>query len=436
MLDQSGCNQRLGCRQFAFLVDLIAPDVVGIPSHRRRERNRISYDQPKRPLGIALGIRCAKSHLVCSRLCRRTRNIPCRGIQRDALREALRRVSHRSHASHWHMIDHGTSRPHAENGRAIDPRRIRRWRRKDGSTIVWRSRRSTLRHQRGFADGAITGLGTRSRAFLNRLRRSPIPVVNVVRDVYLALPSVVSDNRAIGRVGAEYLAQRGFRHFAFVGIELPWSLQRRDGFEQALASAGIAPACNMQLRLYDFEYASKVRATRVLTRWVKKLQDKTAVMCASDFIGRAMLAACETAKVPVPDKIAVLGVDNFALECQLSTVPMSSVAQDFARQGFEAAVLLDRLMHQPRIRPKLSILVPPGRVFVRTSTDVFAFEDPLIVNALRIIQSRAATELTMKELLSEVPLSRKWLDHRFKAAVGRTPSDEIRRAAWKACAIC
>lgn len=33
----------------------------------------------------------------------------------------------------------------------------------------------------------------------------------------------------------------------------------------------------------------------------------------------------------------------------------------------------------------------------------------------------------MKELLAQVPLSRKWLDHRFKQTVGHTPSEEIRR---------
>ncbi|HEY4328324.1 MAG TPA: substrate-binding domain-containing protein [Phycisphaerae bacterium] len=280
---------------------------------------------------------------------------------------------------------------------------------------------------RGFADGAVISVGTRSRALLDRLRTSSIPVVNVIRDVLPALPSVVSDNHAIGREGAAYFIQRGFRHFAFVGIQLPWSQERHEGFANALASPGSRSIRQIQLRLSDFEYASKLRAIRLLKKWVRTLPVRTAVMCASDFIGRALLAACESANVRVPESIAVLGVDNFALECQLSTVPMSSLAQDFARQGFEAAALLDRLIQQPHARPNVPILVPPGRIFVRTSTDVFAFEDPVIVTALRIIHERAATGLTMKELLAEIPMSRKWFDHRFKAIVGRTPSDEIRR---------
>jgi LacI family transcriptional regulator len=64
---------------------------------------------------------------------------------------------------------------------------------------------------------------------------------------------------------------------------------------------------------------------------------------------------------------------------------------------------------------------------VRKSSDVLAFEDPVIVSALRIIHDRAASGISMKELLAKMPLSRKWLDHRFKQVVGHTPSEEIRR---------
>jgi LacI family transcriptional regulator len=33
----------------------------------------------------------------------------------------------------------------------------------------------------------------------------------------------------------------------------------------------------------------------------------------------------------------------------------------------------------------------------------------------------------MRELLGRIPLSRKWLDQRFKQVVGHTPTEEIRR---------
>jgi LacI family transcriptional regulator len=221
--------------------------------------------------------------------------------------------------------------------------------------------------------------------------------------------------------------QRGFRQFAFVGIEMPWSKQRCAGFTDALRAAGLPPPTHTQLHLTDFEYASKVRATQFFRRWVRKLPRKTAIMCASDFIARALLVACEAQGVAVPGDLAVLGVDNFASECQLAQSPLSSVAQDFLRIGFEAAALLDRLIANPRARPKESVLIPPGRIHVRTSTDILAFEDPVVVAALEFIHEHAATGISVKELLARVPLSRKWLDHRFKRVVGHTPAEEIRR---------
>ncbi len=280
---------------------------------------------------------------------------------------------------------------------------------------------------RHFADGAITGLGPGSRGIIERLRRTPIPVVNVIRDLHPLLPSVLSDNAAIGRAGAAYLLRRGFRHFGFVGIETPWSKQRGAGFAEALAARGLAPV-HAALHLTDFEYASKVRATQFLRRWLRTLPRKIAVMGASDFIARTLLLACEAQGVAVPGEVAVLGVDNFASECQLAQMPLSSVAQDFVRIGFEGAALLDRLITNPRgAKPKAPLLVPPGRLHVRTSTDVLAFEDPVVVAALGVIHEHAATGISMKELLARVPLSRKWLDHRFKQIVGHTPSEEIRR---------
>jgi LacI family transcriptional regulator len=280
--------------------------------------------------------------------------------------------------------------------------------------------------QRSYADGAITGIGTRSRALITYLRRTRTPAVNVVRDLTPVLPSVLSDNRALGAAGARYFRQRGFRHFAFAGVELPWSLQRQEGFFQNLGAPHPARH-KLQLRLSDFQHSSKVRAQSLLRRWLGTLPDKTAVLCACDFIARHLVTVCQARDIRVPENIAILGIDNFPGECQMGPIAISSVAQDFQRIGYEAAGLLDQIMSDRKFRPPAPILVPPGRLHVRTSTDVLAFEDPMIVEVLKLIHQNAPSGITMKELLVQVPLSRKWLDIRFKEAVGHTPSEEIRR---------
>ena len=107
---------------------------------------------------------------------------------------------------------------------------------------------------RKLIDGAITALGPRSRGLIHRLRRSGTPVVNILRDLHPLLPSVLSDNRAIGREGAIYLRQRGFRQFAFLGVDTPWSRERCAGFTEALRAAGLPPPLPVkQLPMGDFE---------------------------------------------------------------------------------------------------------------------------------------------------------------------------------------
>ena len=67
-------------------------------------------------------------------------------------------------------------------------------------------------------------------------------------------------------------------------------------------------------------------------------------MAAYDIRGRQVLDVCRELDVRVPDEVAVIGVDNDELVCELADPPLSSVIPDtrIARTGYEAARLLDR----------------------------------------------------------------------------------------------
>jgi LacI family transcriptional regulator len=139
------------------------------------------------------------------------------------------------------------------------------------------------------------------------------------------------------------------------------------------------------------------------------------------------LDAAQSEGIDVPGEAAILGVDNFHTICELSPVPLSSIAQDFCGMGYAAARQLDAAMENKKFRADGPVLMAPGRLVVRTSTDVLAFSDPVVVATLNLIHQHAAAGISMKQILREVPLSRKWLDQRFKTVVGHTPSREIRR---------
>jgi LacI family transcriptional regulator len=279
----------------------------------------------------------------------------------------------------------------------------------------------------GGADGAITHVSPRLRNRTRQIRKTGVPTVDILHDATPVLPSVLSDDLAIGRVGAEYFLSHGFRNFAFVGVDFEWSRARQGGFSQSLQrneqqhelAAIVFP--HPDYRMLD---TGHLRSR--LRRWVARLPKPVAIMTCSDLTARALLQACGDARVQVPDDASILGVDNLVAMCELASVPLSSVAQDFTTIGFEAARMLDGLLSRGK-PPRQAVLVPPGPVLVRRSTDIFAFEDPHVANAMRLIHQKAGDGFGMKQLMNDMLVSRKWLDMRFKSLIGHTPSQEIRR---------
>jgi LacI family transcriptional regulator len=130
--------------------------------------------------------------------------------------------------------------------------------------------------------------------------------------------------------------------------------------------------------------------------------------------------------VSVPDELAVLGVDNDELLCDLADPPLSSVIPDTRRTGYEAARLLEAMMAGERV-PPVAHLVSPLGVATRQSTDVLATDDGDLSAAVRFIREHATEGIRVEDVLRAVPLSRRALEARFKQQLGRTPHQEVLR---------
>jgi len=128
----------------------------------------------------------------------------------------------------------------------------------------------------------------------------------------------------------------------------------------------------------------------------------------------------------VTDDVAVIGVNNSALICEFCRPAISSVVRDGYRIGFQAATLLDRLMSGRRVRQRDIRLAPLG-VFKRGSTDVLAIEDPHVAAAVRFIREHACEPFGLNRLAQLVPISRRWLEHRFRQCLGRSPYEFVCR---------
>jgi LacI family transcriptional regulator len=139
-----------------------------------------------------------------------------------------------------------------------------------------------------------------------------------------------------------------------------------------------------------------------------------------------VLEAARLAGLRVPEDLAVLGVDDDPVLCELAVPPLSSIALDTRRIGFQGAVLLDRLM-RGRPLPERPLLVGPLGVVARRSTDILALEDDLVAASARYIRENSHRALRVPDLLRNAGCSRRTLEVRFQEALGRTPYEEILR---------
>jgi len=120
-------------------------------------------------------------------------------------------------------------------------------------------------------------------------------------------------------------------------------------------------------------------------------------------------------------------VDNDRLICELSEPKLSSIIPDTKRTGYEAANLLDRMMSGEMVSADSPLITQPLGIQLRQSTDTVAIKDGEVALALQFIRRHAFSNIRVKDILQNVDISRRALEHRFSKLVGHTPHKEIQR---------
>jgi LacI family transcriptional regulator len=251
-----------------------------------------------------------------------------------------------------------------------------------------------------------------------------VPVVDLTPSRLLPhAPWVKADDAAVARLAAQHFLERGFRHFAFCGDErFSWSNRRSEHFSLLANSAGFR--CD----LYKPARRGKSGDGEIeaIGEWLKQLPKPVAVFACYDNRGQQVLEACRRFRLPVPEDVAVLGVDNDEVLCVLSPPPLSSVMLNPRRTGWEAAALLAQMMRGETL-PVAAHLIPPVAVVTRQSSDILAVADKKIAAALRYIREHACDGIRVSDVVRHCPMARRAMETRFKKILGRTPRQEILR---------
>ncbi len=273
-------------------------------------------------------------------------------------------------------------------------------------------------------DGVISRLS--SPTFAAATRTSGIAAVDLTHRLpHFGLPRIVSDDWAIGRLAAEHLVDCGLRSFGFCGYSnTQWSERRREGFLETISAFGSSVE-TYESPLDGPEARSWEREQACIARWLKGLAKPVGIMACNDIRGLHVLDACRRDDFRVPEDVAVIGVDDDPILCELCDPPLSSIIPNPERIGYEAAELLDQLMNGATVDFE-ERLIPPRGLAVRTSTDLLSIEDVHIVAALRFIRANACRGISVQDVLDRVQLSRSALEQRFRKYVGRSPQAEIR----------
>ena len=234
--------------------------------------------------------------------------------------------------------------------------------------------------------------------------------------------TIVTNSHDIGRLAADHFLDLGYKNFAYCGFTgLPWSQKRYEGFAQTLKSKGIDNCYN-----YVNDNASQAHADSdrlKMSQWLAKIPRPLCVFACNDDRAVTVLEACKIAKLNVPEEIAVLGVDNDELMCNLSSPSLSSIELDFENAGFKAAQHLNDLI-QVDVDTRI-IAVPPLEIVSRQSTDVFAIEDEEVVGALIYIRDSFQKPIQITDVVKATCLSRRELERRFKKYLNKTIKSEI-----------
>lgn len=253
-----------------------------------------------------------------------------------------------------------------------------------------------------------------------------LPVIVLdINELIPAYANIIGSNIEIGKIGAEYLLNRGFRHFAYCGFDnMLWSRQRGEGFCDRVKEAGFETLLYVQPKSKSNRSWEKEQS--FVVEWLRLLPKPVAIMACNDDRGQYVIEACKIAGLHVPEELAIIGVDNDELVCDLTDPPLSSISLNCEMAGYEAAELMEKLMAGEKMAGKL-ITVKPTHVVTRQSSDILAIEDHIVAEAVRFIRQNVKRSPQVNEVAEAVALSRRALEKRFRAILNRSVYEEIRR---------
>lgn len=289
-----------------------------------------------------------------------------------------------------------------------------------GHTLQHKNRVSNLKKIK--ADGII--VREPSSDEVRELMKLEIPIIISPNIINPDIPTIIPNTKKIAELAAQHFLEKGFKHFAYCGFEtMPWSINRNASF------VNIIKKNNFNVHSFFLPIKNIVslnaKDPTKLVKWLQSLPKPVGLMTCNDDMGRAILEICAYSDISVPEQIAVIGVDDDELICDITVPPLSSVALNSEKAGFQAAELMGRLMRGEKMNGQI-IIQEPSRVVPRQSTDVIAVNDLDVIKAISYIRKYYNEPISVDNVANEVNLSRRHLYKKFVETLGHSVHKEIK----------
>ena len=230
------------------------------------------------------------------------------------------------------------------------------------------------------------------------------------------IPNLTGDYYLTGVMAARRLCGHGFKNLGFFGYEnVCWSDGRLKGFQETLRKEyhidNLHIFMDRQLSsLWSYD-------TSALQHWLFSLPKPIGIFACDDNQAEILVETCQAAGINVPLEVAVMGVDNDEVTCNLTSPAITSINVDIEKAGFEVAQMVTRMVQDRSYRGE-DIVIRPVAVVGRGSTGIQATNDPVVASAMRFIYQNRMRKILVADVLREVPVSRRLLEQRFKAVTG------------------
>lgn len=240
----------------------------------------------------------------------------------------------------------------------------------------------------------------------------------------LKLPRVTCDHEAIGRLAFEHLSEHGFREFAWFSTD--WTNVHALRYRGFSARASVRKWAMRELSRKTAGESVWQNFLATMRPLLTDAPKPLGILAYDEADASRILSACNEFGLSVPDQVAVIACGNEPLLCDFQPVTITGIDTNLDRQGYEAARLLDSLMHS-HANGTQTISIPPKGLAQRGSTDVYTSTDPIVQAALKFISQNLSKPLGAPEVAAELCLPRHRLDRLFAATLRTSVGREIAR---------